>query len=34
MMGDYYRYKAENAKGTDHKEVVDASLAAYEEATT
>ncbi|VDL96300.1 unnamed protein product [Schistocephalus solidus] len=33
MMGDYYRYKAENAKGNDHKEVVDASLAAYEEAT-
>ncbi|CDS42880.1 14-3-3 protein zeta:delta [Echinococcus multilocularis] len=33
MMGDYYRYKAENAKGEDHKQVVEASLKAYEEAT-
>ncbi|VDD76324.1 unnamed protein product [Mesocestoides corti] len=33
MMGDYCRYKAENAKGEDHDEVVKASLEAYEEAT-
>lgn len=33
MKGDYYRYKAENAKGDDHKEVVEASLQAYKEAT-
>lgn len=33
MMGDYYRYKAENAKGDDRQEVVKASLDAYEDAT-
>ncbi len=33
MMGDYYRYKAENAKGDDIEEVKKASLDAYEEAT-
>lgn len=32
-MGDYYRYKAENAKGDDIEEVKKASLDAYEEAT-
>jgi len=33
MTGDYYRYKAENAKGDNHADVVNASLAAYDEAT-
>nr|CDS31680.1 14-3-3 protein zeta:delta [Hymenolepis microstoma] len=33
MLGDYYRYKAENAKGEEHKAVVEASRLAYEDAT-
>lgn len=32
MVGDYYRYMAENAKGADRESVKEKALAAYKEA--
>jgi len=32
MVGDYYRYMAENAKGTDLDKVKDKALSSYKEA--